>query len=205
MIPKNMYLFALLCFVLGAMFVFALRFMLVERNETHYHANFALYVNGTRDSFEDFSFYEEIAACSDSKDSPRGRVHMHDRIPHVVHVHDRAVTWGNFFENLSYSLNRKVLKTDDGVFVDGVDDKKLTFVLNGKSVSDVANLVIQSEDVLLVEYGSSSQGQIDLHYAEITKDANEYNKKPDPSACKGGKAEPFKDRLLRTLGINQEN
>lgn len=192
-------------FILGGLFAFSLRFVLVERVETHYHANFAVYVNGTREPFDSFTFYEEIASCSDGKNSPRSRVHMHDQIPHVVHVHDPAVTWGHLFENLSYSLSRKALVTDAGVFVDGVDGKELTFVLNGTTVNDVSNMVIGSEDVLLVDYGASSEGQLKIRYEEIIKDADEYNKKPDPSACKGGKDEPFNDRVLRTLGISEEH
>jgi hypothetical protein len=189
-------------FVLGGLFVFALRFVLVERVETHYHANFAVFVNGTREQFDSFTFYEEIASCSDGKDNPKARVHMHDSISHVVHVHDTAVTWGHLFEVLSFGLHRKALITDDGVFVDGVDGKKLTFILNGEVISDGSNRVINSEDVLLVDYGDSSEGQLKVRYDEITKDADEYNRKPDPSACKGGKDEPFRERFQRTLGFN---
>lgn len=203
-LSKRSLLGGVLLFLLGAVFVFALRFVLVERVETHYHANFAVFVNGTREEFDSFTFYEEIASCSDGKDNPKARVHMHDSIPHVVHVHDKAVTWGHFFEVISFGLHRKALITDDGVFVDGAEGKKLTFVLNGEQISDGSTRVIGSEDVLLVDYGDSSEGQLKVRYDEITKDADEYNQKPDPSACKGGKDEPFRERFLRTLGLDAD-
>jgi hypothetical protein len=204
-VPRRTLALLGILFLSGAVFAFALRFVLVERVETHYHANFAVYVNGTREPFDSFTFYEEIASCSDGKNNPKARVHMHDQISHVVHVHDTAVTWGHLFESLSYGLSRKALVTDAGVFIDGVDGKELTFILNGKPVNDATGMVINSEDVLLVDYGDSSEGQLQVRYDEITKDADEYNKKPDPSACKGGQDEPLKDRFLRTLGRAEEH
>ena len=188
-------------FLLGALFVFSLRFILVEKISTHYHANFAVYVNGEREKFDDPSFYEEVSSCSVLHANPKAMVHMHDNVSHVVHVHDDASTWGLFFQNLSCGVSREALLTDAGLFVDGQDGNKLTYLLNGQIVSNIAGRVIGSEDVLLVDYGKTDTDTINLRYEDITRDAGEYNKRNDPSACTGSKTEPFKDRLLRTIGI----
>ena len=114
-------------FLLGALFVFSLRFILVEKVSTHYHANFAVYVNGEREKFDDPSFYEEVSSCSVLHANPKAMVHMHDNVSHVVHVHDDASTWGLFFQNLSFGVSREALLTDAGLFVDGQDGNKLTY------------------------------------------------------------------------------
>ncbi|MFZ1323820.1 MAG: hypothetical protein WAQ57_01510 [Candidatus Saccharimonadales bacterium] len=188
-------------FLLGALFVFCLRFILVEKISTHYHANFAVYVNGEREKFDDPSFYEEVSSCSVSHANPKAMAHMHDNVSHVVHVHDDASTWGLFFQNLSFGVSREALLTDAGLFVDGQDGNKLTYLLNGQIVSNIAGRVIGSEDVLLVDYGKTDTDTINSRYEDITRDAGEYNKRNYPSACTGSKTEPFKDRLLRTIGI----
>lgn len=150
---------------------------------THYHANFALFINGEREEFKSFAFYEEVQSCVDPGNNPRHRVHMHDRVNHVVHVHEPAVTWGHFFANIGFGLTNNSVKTDGGVFVDGINGKKLSFVLNGQPVQVIANEVINSEDVLLVDYGSGENLQD--KYNQITQDANEYNRRNDPSSCSG--------------------
>src|SRR5690606_33041163 len=130
-----------------------IRFVTYEDKRVHYHGNFALYVNGMRDEFKSSTFYEETQSCSADEIRPKQRVHLHDQKPHVVHVHDEGSTWGHLFANLGYGLSGKSIQTDSGVFVDGQDGNQLTFILNGKEVSNVSNEVIQSEDVLLISYG----------------------------------------------------
>jgi hypothetical protein len=58
---------------------------------------------------------------------------------------------------------------------------------------------------LLVDYGNESADTIKQHYDSIVKDAGEFNKKRDPSACQGGQDEPLSKRFLRTLGIDTDH
>ena len=142
-------------FIVGLVVFAAARMIFMQTTEVHYHANFGLFVNGERDKFSNFSFYEEIAACStDEQNNPKHVTHMHDNTFDLVHVHDHAATWGGFFANLGYTLGNKVLVTDKGMFTDGQDGKKLQFLLNGKPVEAVQNRVIQDEDALLISYGN---------------------------------------------------
>jgi hypothetical protein len=92
-----------------------LRLFTLTPHTTHYHANFALYINGQRDEFKSFTFYEEVQSCAGhDTNNPKIRVHLHDQKNDVVHVHDAAVTWGHFFANLGYSLGDTFIKTDAG-------------------------------------------------------------------------------------------
>lgn len=200
-ISKRIALALAVGFLIGVLGLVGLRFITFQDTRTHYHANFALYINGQRDAFNNFTFYEEVQSCSsDDVNNPRTRVHMHDKVNHVAHVHDPASTWGHLFANLSYTLGNDLLKTDKGIFTES-DKNKLTFMLNGKEIQTIANEPIRSEDVLLINYGNDPQELLESRYDTITKDAADYNKRTDPSSCKGSKSITFMDRLKHALGF----
>lgn len=185
--------------IVSGFFMFAgVRAVSLQGHSTHYHANFALYVNGQQDKFDNFTFYEEVQSCSaDEHNNPRLRTHMHQPENNLVHVHADGVTWGHFFANLGYGLSNKAIATDEGVFIDGQDGKKLTFFLNRQPVNSIANQVIQSGDTLLIDYGDGSG--IDEKFNQIPADANEYNTKPDPAACSGSESLTLSERVKRAF------
>lgn len=192
---KRLLLMMAISFVLGALWLLTVRFAAYNDGGTHYHANFALYINGQREQFDNFSFYEEVQSCNgDQINNPKTRVHMHDMINHVVHVHDPAATWGHLFANLGFVLGNDLIETDHGLFKAG-SGAKLTFVLNGKETGSIANETIRSEDVLLINYGNEDTATINSRYEGITKDAAQYNQSNDPSACTGGQPLGFRERL----------
>ncbi len=189
-------------FIAGLVVFVVVRFITYKSDDVHYHANFALYINGQRDEFKNFTFYEEIQSCgSDEHDNPKTRAHLHDNNNHVIHVHAPGVTWGHFFANLGYTLDDALIKTDNGVFIDGQDGNHLTFMLNGKPVSAIANETIRSKDALLINYGQDSEATLKQHYDRIPKDADSYNKRNDPSSCSGSKHLNFGERLKKAIGI----
>lgn len=191
---------ALIGFVAGVIWLVALRFLMVVPQHTHYHANFAVYVNGEREEFDSYGYYEEIAACSSEYGlNPRGRVHMHDRVNDVVHVHDTQVTWGHFFANLDWAVGSSFLKTDQGMY-QPTPERVLVFVLNGARVSRIDNRVIGVQDRLLVSYGAPATDFM-AQYRAIGNPASEFDKKPDPASCSGSSASEggFIDRLKRAV------
>lgn len=186
-------------FLLGIAWFIGVRFALYQKDEVHYHANFAVYVNGEKEEFNSFAYYEEVQSCgADEAFNPRNRTHMHDDINHVVHVHDEAATWGHFFANLGFTLGDEVIDTDDQLYIDG-QDGELSFILNGTEVSTIANQAIRSEDVLLINFGTDADETLQQRYNDITKDAAEYNLRDDPSACTGGKPATFTERLKAAI------
>lgn len=191
-------------FFVGALWLVALRFITFKDTRVHFHANFALYINGQRDTFDSSTFYEETQACSADEVGPKSRVHMHDKKSHIVHVHNDGATWGHFFANLGYGLSNKSVTTDSEVFVDGKDGVEINYILNDKPADSVSNLVIESEDVLVIDVVKNEDGVITSRIAPEppTKDAAEYNSKSDPSACSGSKPVTFTERLKKSIGIN---
>ncbi len=198
--PVNLLLIGLF---IGVLSILALRVALVQDHHVHHHANFALYINGQRDEFKNFTFYEEVAGCSADEDSnPKHRVHMHNNINDTVHVHAEGVTWGHFFANLGYGLANNLVKTDQGVYVDGQDGKALTFILNGKKVDSIANRLIESEDRLLIDYGGT-RSEVQQRADAVAHTAHEANEHPDPASCSGTESLTFSDRLKRALDFTR--
>jgi len=203
MTKKQLLLVAgLLGILIGLLIFFSLRVIFAKDDHTHYHANFGLFINGKRDTFSNFTFYEEVQSCSiDDANNPKHRVHMHNQENDVVHVHEPGVTWSQFFTNLNYGLTDKLVETDDGLFVDDVEGKQLTFILNGKPVDTVANRVIASDDTLLISYGIPQDA--DSQYKQISHSADEHNHKPDPATCSTNGELKFSDRLKQALDFTK--
>lgn len=202
-ITKKQALTLAIAFLLGAFWIIAIRFVTVQKKEVHYHANFAVFVDGERLPFDSFMFYEEVQSCGgDEINNPKIRVHMHDQKNYLLHVHDSGATWGHFFANLGMTAGDTVFKTDKDTFVEGVDDTQIRYRLNGDEVQTIANRTIGSEDTLLVSIGSPTDEDLQNQYDQIIRDAAEYNKKNDPSSCSGGKPFTLLERLKAAVGFN---
>lgn len=186
----------------GAFTILGLRVILVQDHATHYHADFALYIDGQQDKFDNFTFYEEVQSCNtQDENNPRHRAHMHGNEAGSVHIHDDGVTWGAFFANIGYGLTNKSIQTDKGVFVDGADGKKLTFILNGQKTSSIANKLIGDKDMLLIDYGDGSNTQ--KEYDSIPRLAAQHDVTPDPASCSGSSKLTFADRLKRAIDFSK--
>ncbi len=181
--------------IVGAAAILGIRYVNYKPDTVHYHANFAMYVNGKREQFKGMQYYEETAmkACTIEKvDDPAERAHMHDNVNNVVHVEDHLVTWGNFFQNLEFGIGDDYLKTADGIYAPS-DQSKLTFILNGKKVESIAGVIINDQDKLLVSYGASDDAQ--KQYDGIQNDARKYDLEQDPAGCSGSHGVDASERL----------
>ncbi len=199
----NLPLFGVTMFLLGAFLLAAFRFATFKSDDVHYHANFALYVNGQKDEFKSFTFYEEVAACTaHDPDDVKSRVHMHDQNPGLVHVHAHGVTWGQFFANLDYTLGDKVVVTENGAYADGQDGNKLSFLLDGQPVESVEDRVIKTEDVLLINYGKDDAKTLQTRYDAIPRDAHKANVTSDPATCSGNADSTLTQRFKAAVGLS---
>ncbi|MFZ3010076.1 MAG: hypothetical protein WA030_03610 [Candidatus Microsaccharimonas sp.] len=174
--------------LLGALTILVIRFFTYAPEGTHYHANFAVYINDERELFEGRKYYEETAAngCSlNPVADPVERAHMHSEISDVVHVHDELVTWANFFENIKWGLGDDYLKTRESILLPD-DTHKLAFVLNGEVVDSIAGEIIGDEDTLLISYGDADKATLDKQYESIDHSAHEVDVNKDPASCSAG-------------------
>ncbi len=185
-------------FIGGFLWLSGLRFFLLSSDVTHYHANFVVNIDGIREEFKDFTYYEEVAACTGAyANDPKGRVHMHDKVNDVIHVHDKRVTYGNFFQNIGWNVGDEFIASRDTVFQTD-DSNKVVYILNGEEVENIATRVIGNEDHLLVSYGPDMT-DFQAQFEQVPTTAAEVNSKPDPASCagSGGGTEDFMGRVKR--------
>lgn len=186
--------------VLGALIVLTIRFATYAPEGTHYHANFAVYLNGQRETFKNPKYYQEVAICSAENGItlPEQRAHMHDNVNSVVHVHDHAVTWGQFFENLGWTVGPDYIITDSGQTYTATDTSKLHIIINGQDYTDltpITNMVIKDQSRLLVSFGDISDQTLQQEYKSIPASAKHYDETKDPASCSAGENVTFKQRL----------
>lgn len=186
---KSVWLMGGVGFMLGATLILGIRFFTYQPEGTHYHANFAVYINGQREQFKSPFYYEEVAACDASGQiTPTQRAHMHDMKSDVVHVHDHAVTWGHFFQNIGWTVGKGILQTNDKLYV-ADDQNTLSFLLNGQHIRDIANRKIEDKDRLLINFGDQDKDSLQKEFATVPATAATYDQNKDPASCSGS-AEP---------------
>jgi hypothetical protein len=182
--------------IVGAAAILAVRFVTYQPDLTHYHANFSVYINGQRETFDGPSYYEETAAMActlEQVDEPAERAHMHDNISTAVHVEDKLVTWGNFMQNLGWGISDTYISSRDRLYKTD-DTNALTFIVNGKTVDSIQNMIINDEDRVLISYGNDNDAVLQQQYNSIPSDAHEFNVKVDPAGCSGSQPVTAQDR-----------
>ena len=194
---------ALVGLFIGAALILAVRFIAYQPEEgVHYHANFAVYLNGQREQFKDIFYYIGGESCTGEAEhamTPHARAHLHDNVNDVVHVEDEAVTWGQFFQNMGWVVDPKVIRTPDQVLLAGAVNK-VSFMLNGEKIDNIVSRVIGDKDRLLVAFGSTGSEDLQKEFQTIAATAGQYNGSQDSGSC-GGASEKngWKDRLKHML------
>ena len=174
---------------LGAFGLGAARFVGVPPPEaTHFHANWAIYVDGERLDLSDQRYMEEVSSCYtvDGGVTPQSRIHMHEGNHDVVHIHDLGTTWGHLAGNLGIGLGEGYLILTDGTRIFDGEDGHFTYILNGRALTSAHNELVASEDRLLISYGSESLDELGTErFDEVATTAGEYNTREDPATCTG--------------------
>ncbi|HVC36396.1 MAG TPA: hypothetical protein VNE40_03055 [Candidatus Dormibacteraeota bacterium] len=186
--------------VIGLLVIMAIRFVSYNPPHIHYHANFAVYINGQRQEFSGPEYYQGVAVCSATNDItlPQERAHMHDNINSVIHIHDHAVTWGQFFENLGWFVGPNFIQSADGTMYLESGQSKLHILLNNQDYTDltpITNMVIKDRDRLLVSYGSETSATLKQQYTSVPATAHHYDITTDPASCSGTEKVSLKDRF----------
>ena len=153
----------------------------------HFHANFAMYINGERVDFSLDKYSQDIAGCKIGNTMyAKDRVHLHENNADTIHIHHDGVTWWDFFKNNNMLFNEKLLIMDDQKVYSNNEKDTLRFILNGEEIKNPFNVLIHSEDQLLVNYWEESIDDLTLgKFLEVSDNAWEYNNKYDPWSCSG--------------------
>ncbi len=171
---------------LFALLTIAITYLFTPRpNQVHYHANFALYIDGKEEDFSSEAYMEETSRCNVTTDvKPQDRIHLHDKKWSLVHVHMAASTWGDLFSNLSWGIGTTYIADPYGKIRTKSGSTNLYYFINEKPVMNPANETVKSTDRLLIWYGSGSEKEIQEKALNLVpNDADEYNHKADPASC----------------------
>jgi hypothetical protein len=119
--------------------------------EVHVHADFAVYMNGTK---LDFTKTEYQSSVGHEKDE---HVHLHDGKGNIIHRHEEGVTLPEFFTSIGYQLTKDCFTTDTGTQYCTNASSSLALYVNEKKVDDILAYIPQEEDRVLLTYGASDQ------------------------------------------------
>ncbi|MEO8104852.1 MAG: hypothetical protein ABI602_00760 [Candidatus Saccharibacteria bacterium] len=186
--------------LLGAGLVLAVRFVSYQPALIHYHANFAVYIHGQRETFKGAQYYQEVSMCSSDNGLtiPQQRAHLHDNNNSLIHVHDHAVTWGQFFENLGWYVGPNFIQTADGTTDTADAQSKLHIVINGADYTDLTpltNTVIKDQDRLLVSFGDIDAATLSTEFKTVPSTARQADVTQDPASCSGAESVSTRQRL----------
>lgn len=168
----------------------------------HYHANWAVFVDGQRLDLSAPRYMEDVARCKAdaTKLEPQDRVHLHSGDDDVVHVHAAGATWGHLLANLGFGVGDDYLLTDRGQRYAAAPGRTLKFIVDGHEVTSIRNLLIEDQDRLLVSYGPETAAEVvRTQFPQVATTAAEHNTRPDPATCSGDAHEGFGDRLRRAF------
>ncbi len=167
---------------------------------THYHANFLMILDNQPVNFSQDKYMEEVTSCAASGTlTPRQRAHQHNQNGGSVHIHTDGVSWGQFFQSLSFNLGSNYLVDDTGTLYTANQGKTVRYLLNGQEVQGIANTLIASEDRLLIAYGTYSADQLKELATTVPQTAHELNTSQDPASCAGDTHETTGQRLQRAF------
>lgn len=189
-IRKSIRLALAIGLVAGVVIMLAIRFLTYQPEKVHYHANFGLYINGQRETFKGSQYYQSVAICSNTSGitTPEQRAHMHNNVNDVVHVHDHAVTWGQFFENLGWYIGPDFIETASGQLYHANGNDQLHIMLNGQDytgLSSITDMLIKDQSRLLISFGNISPAELQREYQTVASSAKAFDEGQDPAACSG--------------------
>lgn len=188
--------------VIGILVLTGVRFAVQESpHSVHYHANWAVFVDGARMDLTAGRYMEDVFQCMVDAEHqrPEHRVHMHEGNHDIVHVHAAGVTWGHLLANLGFGIGDDYLETERSRLVSD-EARTLKFVLNGTPVTTIRNVAIGDQDRLLISFGGETVDEVVAsQFPQVGDDAGQYNLMPDPASCSGPVEEGLGDRLKRAL------
>ena len=187
-------------FLLGALLILGIRFVTYAPEHVHYHANFAVYINGQQEKFKDPKYYQEVAICMAGQGItiPQARAHLHDNKLGDIHVHDHAVTWNQLFNNLGWNIGSDYIITDTGTIYKEDATNKLNIYINDQdytSLTDLTNTVIKDGDRLLVSFGNTDKATLQNETKSVPDTAAKLDASKDPATCAGNEKVTLKERF----------
>ena len=87
-------------------------------------------------------------------------IHFEESDGNTIHRHSSGVTLDYLFETLSIAIDEDCYIFTDGRQFCTNEDYSLKYFINGDSVNNINDYVIQDDDRILISYGSETEDQI---------------------------------------------
>lgn len=166
----------------------------------HYHANWAIYVEGERLDLSADRYMEDVVTCIAGGQTAEQRVHMHNGEDGVVHVHDDGVSWAHLLANLGMAAGDDYLILGDGRRLFAAGGRTVKFVINGFQVPEIGTRLIAPGDRLLISYGSEPvEEAVAGQFPLVPSNAPAYDERQDPAGCAGAHEAGGLERLRRSF------
>lgn len=145
--------------------------------EVHIHANFLMVLKGNAKDFSLDSFQSPVSCGIEEKHSDELEVHLHQNNGGVIHVHEKGVTYSDFFasEKITMELSERCLVDENGKNWCNTEKDTWRFFLNGEETPNLPQIVIDDNDSALLLYGYYTPSQINFYQKQIPTDACEYS------------------------------
>lgn len=117
-----------------------------HEDDTHYHVGFRIYSNNELQDFSSFRYMhfspcsqEEEAADEHDSDDPKDRIHLHNNVGNVAHVHADDVTWYELFESLG---------------IESMISDNVIFIENGEKINALLDTIPDEYDSVIFSFDS---------------------------------------------------
>jgi len=94
-------------------------------------------------------------------------IHFEESDGNTIHRHSSGVTLDYLFGTLGLDIDEDCYIFGDGRQFCTNEDYSLKYFINGDSVNNINDYVIQDDDRILISYGSETQEQIDKQLDEL--------------------------------------
>ena len=135
------------------------------RQETHDHADFAVYVRGQRLDFNGPEFLS-IEAKDLSKN-----VHIHAPRTNVVHIHREQTTWDEFLTSLGMAVDDTCLTLGGGEKLCNAGTETLKFFVNGVRIDSLMFKDLGDLDRVLISFGAEDDTTVRKQIDSVTDEA----------------------------------
>lgn len=135
------------------------------RQETHDHADFAVYVRG---QLLDFNRPEFLS--SEDKDLSKN-VHIHAPRTNVVHIHREQTTWDEFLTSLGMAVEDTCLTLSGGEKLCNAGTETLKFFVNGVRIDSLMFQDLADLDRVLISFGTDDDATVRKQLDSVTDEA----------------------------------
>lgn len=182
---------------------------LPDTEQTHIHSNFGIFVDGEKLDFGNEKYMHSVPCTLGAHRQWHfgDRVHLHDDVGDVAHIHDSGVVWGDLLMYLGVEVTNGGIVFEEKNF-EVTGQKKLEVFVNGRKADDFKRIEIKNNDTLIInlelpERGETgiSEERMKILIGMLSMRSEEMNNSPVIEACGGRASKSFWQKTAEVWGF----